>query len=166
MFKYTHYISIAHCISICKKVLAHTIKSTSKTLGALHLSELAFAQEMASKEENTGLVLANHAEFSDEYGRVLKLLRSYLGEEEGAPQGEAPAEDAKELADWEGVKSELLEHLKSFEATAFEDRVKALRGHLLNGVPIEEALASVAKKASNFDFEGAIAALNEIGGQA
>ena len=152
-------------------ILAHTIKSTSKTLGAKQLSDLAFAQEMAAKDENEGLVLSQHEEFSAEYERVLKLLRSYLGEEGDAPQaeapqGEAPTEDAKELADWDGVKSELLEHLKSFEATAFEDRVKALRGHLLNGVPIEEALASVAKKASNFDFEGAIAALNEIGGQA
>ena len=49
---------------------------------------------------------------------------------------------------------------------ALEDCIEKVQGQNLQGVNIEDALADVMQKASNFDFEGAIESLDKIGGDA
>jgi len=53
--------------------LAHTLKSTSASLGALHLSELSGAVEKRTATSDAGDTLALHAEFA----RVEAALRRY-----------------------------------------------------------------------------------------
>ena len=103
-------------------IISHTVKSTSKTLGALHLSDLAFAQEMAAKEERQDDVKAQHEEFKDEYSKVLKMLGEFVGLETPAEEGESTKSEedrapspgvnldfSKDIGDWMAIKEKLLE---------------------------------------------------------
>ncbi len=149
-------------------LLSHTIKSTSKTLGALHLSDLAYAQEMAAKEEKEDVISENHKEFHTEYLRVLSMLGNLRNKdaEEDAEAAESVATGELSQSDWESLKAELRACLESYETGSFEERLQRSEGQTLNGKPVTEVLSEVLKKASNFDFDGAIAVLDEIGGPA
>ena len=155
-------------------ITAHAVKSTSKTLGALELSELALGQEMAAKDENLELVKEKHEEFIKAYADVLSKFKSVLpGAGEAAAEEKKPAKSKKkskqegtEIADWPSLKSEIRASLEAFEVKALEDCIEKVQGQNLQGVSIEDALADVMQKASNFDFEGAIESLDKIGGDA
>ena len=146
-------------------LLAHTVKSTSKTLGAMHLSELALKQEMGAKGNQKEEVLERHDEFIAEYHRVLEMLRKFIGEkpaEAAAPKKKS----SSEIPDKDALFAELRQCLEAYETKLFEDRLAEYSGQTLSGRPLDEVFAGVLKKASNFDFDGAIAELNEIGGEA
>ncbi|MBP3895394.1 MAG: Hpt domain-containing protein, partial [Mogibacterium sp.] len=175
-------------------ILAHTIKSTSKTLGANGLAELAFTQEMAGKEENEDIILMNHDQFAEEYDRMLKMLDNYLDGGEEKPEadktkdkdkrkgstkaktkekagekGKDKAKDKsgrKEVEDWDALRAELTDCLERFEATAFTECLDKYSDRTLDGRLLTDVLSGVEKKAQSFDFEGAIAELNVIGGEA
>lgn len=172
-------------------ILAHTIKSTSKTLGANELSELAFTQEMAGKEENEDIIMMHHDAFSKEYDRMLKMLNKYLKGGSAEPKlkkskDEAKSDDSKKKAkakadakakaaattrtrdvdDWNAIRSELIECLEKFETRAFTECLDKYHERTLNGKPLADVLSGVERKAQAFDFEGAIAELNVIGGDA
>lgn len=148
-------------------ITAHTIKSTSKTLGAIALSNLALTQEIASKEEKEDLVRDNHEDFCREYSKILELLRAYLKEDdkEDAPE-EAPAKEPSADFDWNSLKADLLESLEAFEEGSFEEKLERAKGQTVDGKPVEELLAGVLELANNFEFDKAIAELNDIGGKA
>ena len=151
-------------------LLAHTIKSTSRTLGALDLSDLALAQEMAAKEENLEAVRQKHEPFSLEYHRVLTMLSGYAGvgiDESALPKvSEGDRGAGAGTSEWGALKEDLLRSLEAYEMKAYEDCLEKAEGISLGGVPLKDALAEVTLKASEFDFDGAVAALREIGGQA
>ena len=152
------------------------MKSTSKTLGFMELSDLALKQETAAKEGRKALLEENHEEFCKKYVQVLKALGECTGrdidesdtENDEHIPNEIPAavSGGKEIEDWDSLKSDLIKRLESFESKSVEECIDKARGQSLFGKPVEVTLAGVAEKASNFDFDGAIAELNEIGGKA
>ena len=155
-------------------ITAHAIKSTSKTLGALELSDLALGQEMAAKDNNIDLVGDKHEEFIKAYKDMLEQLKSVIsgGDDEGEPakkKAEKPkkkTKDGKDDVDWGKLKEEVRANLEAFEIKALEETIEKVSGQKLNGESIETVLAEVLEKASNFDFEGAIESLDKIGGDA
>ena len=156
-------------------ITAHAIKSTSKTLGALELSELALGQEMAAKEENLDLVSEKHEEFLKAYADILGKLRLVLpgAEQEPAAKDNKKSKskkksksEASEIENWEQLKKDIAASLEAYEIKAFEDCIEKVRGQKLNGEKIEDALSEVLTKASNFDFDGALESLEKIGGDA
>lgn len=166
-------------------ILAHTIKSTSKTLGANELSELAYEQEMAGKEENEDIIMMHHDAFSKEYDRMLDMLNRYLNPGSAEPEAKKSAAKTKSKAetkaggtakktkskasdidDWNALRTELIKCLETFETRAFTECLEKYRGRTLNGKPLTGVLSGVERKAQAFDFEGAIAELNVIGGDA
>ncbi len=54
---------------------AHTLKSTSRMIGALAFSERARAMEMAAKAGNGDVILSNHASFAAEYAALVDAIR-------------------------------------------------------------------------------------------
>ncbi len=56
-------------------ILVHALKSSMKSIGALPLSEMAKALEMAGKEDRADYIMENHHPMIDEYDRILKMLR-------------------------------------------------------------------------------------------
>ena len=73
---------------------------------------------------------------------------------------------ASDIEDWNALRTELIECLETFETRAFTECLEKYRGRTLNGKPLADVLSGVERKAQAFDFEGAIAELNVIGGDA
>ena len=55
----------------------HSLKSDSKYLGLMTLSDIAYQHEMASKENKIDYVEEHFYELSDEFQRTLKILKEY-----------------------------------------------------------------------------------------
>lgn len=63
------------------RILLHTLKSTSLTIGAVDLSEHAKQLELAAKEENRAYIIAHTKELLEEYTDVLdSITRAFAGE--------------------------------------------------------------------------------------
>ena len=61
------------------RITVHALKSTSHTLGAVHLSEEAKALEMATKTGDTDYLRSHHKEMIAEYLQLSDQLKSILG---------------------------------------------------------------------------------------
>ena len=60
------------------RIVIHSLKSTSLTIGAVHLSEKAKAIESACKEGNVGFVREQHGTCMSDYKVVLERLSAFL----------------------------------------------------------------------------------------
>ena len=61
------------------RIQVHALKSSARTIGADHLSEMALRQEDAAKEMNEAVLIADHETLMKEYGAVVNLLKDILG---------------------------------------------------------------------------------------
>ncbi len=59
-------------------ICAHSVKSTSRMIGAKALSERAHELELAGREENEGAILAGHERFLKAYTALTDELRTVL----------------------------------------------------------------------------------------
>ena len=60
------------------KVYIHAVKSTSKTIGANKISDMALNLEMACKEGREDYLVANHSECMAEFKRTLDVVRAAI----------------------------------------------------------------------------------------
>ena len=60
------------------QILAHSLKGTSKTIGANELSEAAKGLEFAVKENRLDYITEHHAEVMEMYGELLEKLKSHI----------------------------------------------------------------------------------------
>ncbi len=60
------------------RTTVHALKSTSLTIGAVHLSEEAKALEMAAKEEDTAYIRSHHKEAMEEYTGLTDRMKEIL----------------------------------------------------------------------------------------
>lgn len=60
------------------RTIVHALKSTSLTIGAVHLSEEAKALEMAAKDKDASFIRANHKTVLDEYIELMTGIREIL----------------------------------------------------------------------------------------
>lgn len=63
------------------RVLIHSVKSNSMSIGAVDLSDRAKALEFAAKEEDLAYIDANHEAFMKDYQAFLMALKEYLANE-------------------------------------------------------------------------------------
>ncbi|MGN0166542.1 MAG: response regulator, partial [Acetatifactor sp.] len=64
------------------RTVVHALKSTSLTIGAVHLSEEAKALEMAAKEGDVDYIRSHHKDVLEEYIRLTERMKEIL--EDGA----------------------------------------------------------------------------------
>ena len=60
------------------RIVVHSLKSTSLTIGAVHLSEGAKALEMAAKEGDVDYIRLHHKDVLEEYTGLMDRLREIL----------------------------------------------------------------------------------------
>lgn len=162
-------------------LISHTIKSTSRTLGATELSELALVQELAAKDDKRDTIRDNHENFLEMYKKTTDMFAGVTGEE--AAGDDSYEEEAKEAAvtpakpekakgseidaaEWKELKAKIEDALNSFETDTIEESLASIEGRMLNGRAAGEVLSKVIEKANNFEFDEAIAELKKIGGKA
>ena len=60
------------------EVFVHSLKSTSKTIGAMKLFELAKESEEAAKAEDTGIIEKNHETIMNMYSEIVSAIKDIL----------------------------------------------------------------------------------------
>ncbi len=73
---------------------AHSLKSASASLGAMHLSRCAAALEVAARDGETEHLDALHQEFADAAGQAMEAVRGMLHSRTDAGPGETPETDS------------------------------------------------------------------------
>lgn len=65
------------------RIAAHSVKSTSRMIGADELSETAREMEQAAKDNNEEMLLTEHALFLSEYIKLTEKLSDVLAADQG-----------------------------------------------------------------------------------
>lgn len=61
------------------RIRAHSVKNTSRMIGAAALSERAHALELAAREQDAETILASHAVFLADYTALVDAIRGLIG---------------------------------------------------------------------------------------
>ena len=162
-------------------ILVHALKSSSKTIGAMELSDIAYIEEMAAKNDETATINLHHKQMMDEYKRVVQVLRDnpqiYSPPVEAEPavaeqpeESPEPAPERKEnkrltpldVTEWRKIYDDLKQLLNTFEPGSVESYIKEYEDSSYKGKALSELLSPVLKKVNEFDFVGALEELNSI----
>ena len=154
-------------------ILVHALKSSSKTIGAMELSEVAYTEEMAAKEADEATIRRHHDQMMEEYRRILGLL--HANPQIFEPEADAPAEAMHEdeedqparltsldITEWRKISADVRNLLETFEADAVEDYVGALADRSYKGKALPDLLGPIMDKVAQFDFPGAIEELESV----
>ncbi len=140
-------------------ILVHALKSTSLTIGAVRLSNMAKRLEAAGKEKQEKIILESNNEMLKEYERVLEAIKNSPSV---FPKSETPAsalsgENLRVLPDeaFIGCLDKLSECLETFEIKSVEKYLESLKDCSYNGESLNVILSAAAEKAYGFDFMGA-----------
>lgn len=60
------------------RIKIHAVKSTSKTIGAVELSDMALALEEACKNQDEDYIIASHSRCMEQYEIVLNTIKKAL----------------------------------------------------------------------------------------
>lgn len=139
-------------------ITAHAVKSTSLTIGAEGLSELAKQQEFAAKEGNIVQIEEQWENFYQTYKNVLTEAAQILGvwEAEDEPEEEISGEDTPNEEYLEECRI-LLRQIQEYEmGEALEQADKLL------AVRAEKTLEQVRGFVHDFDYDSAESCLQEL----
>ena len=136
----------------------HGVKSSSRSIGATELGELAYALEMNSKKGDFEFVKENHEEFMQKYSDFTEILSEKLKHINGNEKTEKikiPADEAKSII------ASCCEALENYETkTASELLGKLLKGDFSDEIIKKIEMANDASEL--FDFDDATNILKEI----
>ena len=65
------------------RIIVHSVKSNSLSIGAVKVSELAKALEFAARDNDTAYIEENHGKFIDKYTDLVQRLKTFLEQEAG-----------------------------------------------------------------------------------
>ncbi len=104
-------------------VEVHSLKSTSRQIGAMELADLAAELEQAGNEGNITLIKEKTAGMLEQYLTMKDILRPYVPEEEKKELQEASKEDIIPLLD------KLAEALEFFDTLQIDEVVEEMSGY-------------------------------------
>ena len=87
------------------EILVHALKSTSKMIGAMDLSETARGLETAAKSQDRDYIDHNHESMLAMYDRVLDVIKDMAGDTANTSDTAAP-EDDDEIIEFDPVEDE------------------------------------------------------------
>ena len=136
------------------EIQVHGLKSSSKTMGVMDVSELAKEQEFAAKEGNIAKIDADHDKLFTLYRESAeKILRALSGEAPAA-SGVSSGEGIEKAALKEKL-TELTGFLSSFEAVKAEEIVDELCSKALPDPSFADSLKEMKKLIADFDMREA-----------
>lgn len=132
-------------------VKVHALKSTSLTVGAVRLSELAREMEDAASRQEEEFIKAHQMELVELYRSVLADIQEHLPKEE---QGQIEQIEISQEELQERI-SELMEALEEFDVEVALEKIEELKMFCCNGNPMELCMQKTQKAVDGFDFEEA-----------
>lgn len=136
-------------------ITVHALKSNSKMIGALGLSSMFEALELASKNGDLDTVEATLPKTLEEYERILTLLTPLGQMDTLMASGEIGAKEALETAD------SLLAALDDFDDDLAASLVKKLAGYPFR-ITQREKLKTAAEYIGQFMYDEAVELIRQI----
>ena len=140
-------------------IQAHSLKSSARTIGADTLADMAFGQELASKEGRISDIYAGYEPLMDAYERLVGDLRDVLGSTEDVQDQAAEPIEADELR---AVLQEALDCLETFEAERALHLLEQVVGRSFRGESVSDSLGDIMSDLDNFEVDGAATRLREL----
>ena len=139
----------------------HALKSSSLSIGAEVLSELARELEFAGKDGKYEIIEEKQEELSKLYGEVLEEAEKYLQENDYAQEAEAeavPEENLQEITTEEFAfcMDNIRAACDSFDGEAMVAAAESLFHCSLNGKALKPYFVKVKMLASDFEYEQAL----------
>ena len=152
-------------------IAVHGIKSVMLSIGAVKVSELARAQEMAGKSGDFAYIKAHYGELADEYARVLANIQKSMGIDAVPEQKDREREedvlDMSELHALDAVQIE--EYTRRLEDLVYDmdsETMLAVIGELEQcsycGKSLAKPLAKVRRKIEMADYMSALDTFEQI----
>lgn len=142
------------------EIQVHGLKSSSKTMGVMDVSELAKEQEFAAKEGNIAKIDADHERLFALYEkRTQDILAALSGE---APAASVPVGAKIENGALKEKLANIMEALESFEAVEAEKIVDELLGSALPDASFGERLKEMKSLIADFDMREAAKKAEEL----
>lgn len=143
------------------RIAVHSLKSTSKMIGADELSKLAKAAEDAAKESDGDYIREHTGELLEQYSHIVQCLSDVMrfsdAQREGTDNQISGSQNFTELYKDE-FRNNLLElkgYLDTFEAEQAEKRIAKMKGSVYKGEPVETILHNIMQDIENFDLSAA-----------
>ena len=145
----------------------HALKSTSLSIGAAELSELAKKLELAGKAGDYDTIIKENGALSLLYGQVITESARLVNERKKltAPEkentAEAPAEDisAEKLSE---CISAIEEACSDFDGDVIIGRAKEMSAYTFGGKPLKPYFDKIAEAAADFEYDGSLEELNKM----
>ena len=125
----------------------HSLKSTSRQIGAMELGELAYSLEMAGKSGDMELINAKTAEVLEMYTAMKDILRPYVTVEENTELKEVSKDEILVLFD------SLSEALSSFDAIEIDELISKLSEYDFKSDSHKENLEQIKSASEIMDFD-------------
>lgn len=144
----------------------HALKSTSKTIGAITLSEIAARLENAGKNGEYSIIETEHVEMIELYMRVLNEGENIL-EEKGYISNidnEGVIVEYKEINknNLEECINNIYEYCDIFDSEEIEKAAKEAQVFIYNEIKLSEYFCKIEKYASNFKYEEVTGVLDQM----
>lgn len=144
----------------------HALKSTSLSIGAVKLSELAKELELAGKAGSYNVIEKKNSMLSDMYGEVIDIVNDYLGENDS---GDA-AEETEEITEFKDISKEMLSEYiakakaacEDFDGDAMTAVAAETAEYSYNGKPLKEYFGKAAELAEDFEYDSAAEQISKL----
>ncbi len=145
-------------------IAVHGVKSSMRSVGASHLSDVAKELEMAGKEGDIDYIREHHGELLKEYGEFLHVLDTHPLIHPQAEEAAAETSSLPELSeeDFDAFEAEMEEAMYSLDGDAMQSIVEKLQGYRYCGKELRSVLASVRRKTEMADYMSAAETLTKL----
>jgi len=144
-------------------IYVHALKSTSKSIGAMRLAEMAYQLELAGKRGDEDFISENHVvcmEVYKEHLNVLRVALSELGEEEEESKETKVHVFEGDVID--GFFEELRRALDDMNPQQIEAAVASLGMVAFRNSESNQVLSQIRNLTTNYDFMEAREKLEEL----
>ena len=140
----------------------HALKSSSLTIGAKPLSELAKELELSGKAENYTPIEEKNGTLLEMYEEVCGLAKSYLGITEEDNTDEAAELREITAEELNGIIEELKSACDSFDGDKIDEICKESCNCSYNSKPLKSYLDEIKAFADDFEYESALHKIEEL----
>lgn len=139
------------------RIQVHSLKSSSKMMGAEELSEFAKEMEAASKENNGDFIKENHEKLMKQYADTVKLMREAIGAEDNSEENAEEEPAGTEISSEEliGYLEELKRCFETYEADKSQTLISELSKTVYNGKSVKKMLTDINRDVEEFEYESA-----------
>ncbi len=142
----------------------HALKSSSLSVGAKALSEMAKRLELNGKAGDYDYIRENHKQMHEEYAKILKLGAKLIEDNANKEKEEAVKAPAREISKEEikDVLSRIASALSAFDDEAVKEAAQDALDCIYEGEPLKEDLENITSAAADFDYDAAESGLKAL----